>query len=47
MYMNYIYLAVFIVVVLVTIGIVFAKLYVKAPKDVAFVRTGLSGQGRA
>jgi uncharacterized membrane protein YqiK len=44
MYMNYIYLAVFIVVVLVTIGIVFAKLYVKAPKDVAFVRTGLSGQ---
>ena len=41
---EYLVLAGFIVVVLLTIGIIFAKLYVRAPKDVAFVRTGLGGQ---
>ena len=41
---EYLMLAGFIVVVLLTIGIIFAKLYVRAPKDVAFVRTGLGGQ---
>lgn len=35
--------AAIIVVVLVAIGIVLARLYVRAPKDVAFVRTGLGG----
>ena len=33
-----------VVVFVVTVGIIFAKLYVRAPKDVAFVRTGMSGQ---
>ena len=42
--MEQIYLAAFIVVVLITISAIFAKLYVRAPKDVAFVRTGLGGQ---
>ena len=42
--MEYLVLAGFIVVALLTIGIIFAKLYVRAPKDVAFVRTGLGGQ---
>ena len=41
---EYLVLAGFIVVALLTIGIIFAKLYVRAPKDVAFVRTGLGGQ---
>ena len=42
--LEYLVLAGFIVVALLTIGIIFAKLYVRAPKDVAFVRTGLGGQ---
>jgi len=42
--LDYLILAGFVVVVLLTIGIIFAKLYVRAPKDVAFVRTGLGGQ---
>ncbi|MGI9383810.1 MAG: flotillin family protein, partial [Methyloligellaceae bacterium] len=42
--METIYLAGFSVLVLLTIGIIFAKLYMRAPKDVAFVRTGLGGQ---
>ncbi len=35
--------AVIIVAVLVAIGVIIARLYVRAPKDVAFVRTGLGG----
>ncbi len=42
--MTYIYLAGFVTVVLVVIGLILAKLYIKAPKDYAFVRTGLGGQ---
>lgn len=42
--MESIYLGGFIALVIVVIGIVFAKLYVRAPKDLAFVRTGLGGQ---
>ena len=38
------YIAFGVVVFMVTVGIIFAKLYVRAPKDVAFVRTGMSGQ---
>ena len=33
-----------IALVIVIIGFVFAKLYVRSPKDRAFVRTGLGGQ---
>lgn len=36
-------LAVLIVGALVAIGLIIARLYVRAPKDVAFVRTGLGG----
>jgi flotillin len=42
--MESIYLGGFIALVILVIGIVFAKLYVRAPKDLAFVRTGLGGQ---
>ncbi|WP_193367323.1 flotillin family protein [Pelagibius marinus] len=42
--MESIYLGGFAAVVIIVIGIVFAKLYVRAPKDLAFVRTGLGGQ---
>jgi uncharacterized membrane protein YqiK len=42
--MESIFLGGFIALVIVIIGIVFAKLYVRAPKDLAFVRTGLGGQ---
>ena len=31
-------------VVLLTIGLIFAKLYVRATKELAFVRTGLGGE---
>ena len=33
-----------VVLAMLTIGIILAKLYMRAPKDVAFVRTGMSGQ---
>lgn len=42
--MGSLYLAAFILISLITIGLIFAKLYIRAPKDVAFVRTGLGGQ---
>ncbi len=42
--MEYLYLAGFFTALLVIIGVVFARLYVRAPKDVSFVRTGLGGQ---
>ena len=42
--MESIYLGGFAALVIIVIGIVFAKLYVRAPKDLAFVRTGLGGQ---
>ena len=42
--MEVLYLAGFIVGVLVLIGIVFARLYVRSSKDNAYVRTGLGGQ---
>ena len=42
--MEVLYLAAFIVAVLVLIGVVFARLYVRSSKDTAYVRTGLGGQ---
>jgi uncharacterized membrane protein YqiK len=42
--MESIYLGGFIALVIVVIGIMFAKLYVRAPKDLSFVRTGFGGQ---
>lgn len=41
--METLYLGGFVVVALLTVGFIFARLYVRAPKDVAFVRTGLGG----
>jgi uncharacterized membrane protein YqiK len=35
---------VFIIIALVTIGLIFAKLYQRSTKEVSFVRTGLGGQ---
>ena len=42
--MTYVYIGLGFVALLMTFGIIFAKLYVRSPKDVAFVRTGWSGQ---
>lgn len=42
--MESIYLGGFVALVIVVMGIIFTKLYVRAPKDLAFVRTGLGGQ---
>lgn len=37
-------IAVILLLVLVTIGVIFARLYKRATKEIAFVRTGLGGQ---
>ncbi len=42
--MTYVYIGLGFAVAMIAIGIIFAKLYVRSPKDVAFVRTGMSGQ---
>ncbi len=42
--MEIIFLAGFGTLGLVVIGFIFARLYVRAPKDLAFVKTGLGGQ---
>ncbi len=42
--MTYVYIGLGFAVAMIAVGIIFAKLYVRSPKDVAFVRTGLGGQ---
>ena len=42
--MESLILAGIVLLFIIVIGTILARLYVRAPKDVAFVRTGLSGQ---
>ena len=41
---SLLFIAGIIVVALITIGLIFAKLYTRATKETAFVRTGLGGE---